>query len=153
MVYYLTFLSCACIGIAGASLTTTRSASAKEHLHHPRGKLGSEDGRRRSCNKATATGCPMIHGRPTRPRPGQPEEPQPMHTTAAERPTRHRMSDTLQPPDDRTLPEIWRRLSREETSKVRRPPDDRTTPTLPVRSRAFGLVPLSHLPFRGLDYK
>lgn len=26
-------------------------------------------------------------------------------------------------------------------------------PILPVRSRAFGLVPLSQLPFRGLDYK
>ena len=29
--------------------TTRKSASSKEHLHHPRGKRGSEDGRRRSC--------------------------------------------------------------------------------------------------------
>uniref|UniRef100_A0A453K9W3 Uncharacterized protein n=1 Tax=Aegilops tauschii subsp. strangulata TaxID=200361 RepID=A0A453K9W3_AEGTS len=73
---------------------TTRSASAKKHLHHPRGKRGSEDRRRRSYSKATTT------GRPTRPRPGQLEEPQPVHATAAGRPTRCRTSDTLQPPHD-----------------------------------------------------
>jgi hypothetical protein len=48
MVYYLILLSCACIGIAGASRTMRKSASAEDRQDHPWGKLGSEDGRRRS---------------------------------------------------------------------------------------------------------
>ena len=42
-------LSCARIGIVGTLRTTRRSASAKVQLHHPRGRPGSDDGRRRSC--------------------------------------------------------------------------------------------------------
>jgi hypothetical protein len=46
MVYYVTLLSCACIGIVGASQMMRRSASVEEHPHHLRGTRGSGDGRR-----------------------------------------------------------------------------------------------------------
>src|SRR3954471_15692907 len=54
MVYYLTLYPCACIGIVGTLQTTRRSASAKEQLHHPRGKHGREGGRRPRTSGTTA---------------------------------------------------------------------------------------------------
>ena len=76
MVYYLTLHSCACIGIVGMPRMTRRSASTKEHLHHPRGKPGREDGRR---------SCKVYTDQMTRSR---------------------RTSDPLQTPDDRRTPDI-----------------------------------------------
>ena len=144
MVYYLTLLPCACIGIVGASRMLRRSASAKEQLHHPRGKHGREDGRRRSygvysgrttdvppdVRHSIAVGRPTTSGRPTSTND---------RTTDADRTT------------DTSCPEPKRRKS--DALWTFGPPRATGRPTLPVRSRAFGLVSLSHLPLRVLDYK
>src|SRR4051812_3482793 len=58
MVYYLTLLPCACIGIVGASRILRRSASAKEQLHHLQEKPGSNDERIR--RQLTRPGHPAL---------------------------------------------------------------------------------------------
>ena len=100
MVYYLT-LHRACIGIVGASRMTRRSASAKDHLHHPRGKPGREDARRRVVEEAPATGRPVGSRRPA------PEDP----------------------PDDRSRPDDRCPCTRAKRADVRRhrTTGDRTT--------------------------
>ena len=65
------------IGIVGTSRMMRRSASAKEHLHPPRGKPGREDGRRRNCRVFSD------------------------RTTGS-----HWTSDPLQPPDDRRTSDV-----------------------------------------------
>ena len=101
MVYYLTLLQCACIGIVGTLRTTWRSAIAKEHLHHPRGKRGNEGARRRAVKEAPATGRPVGSGR------SAPEDP----------------------PDDRSRPDDRCPCTRAKRADVRchRTTGDRTT--------------------------
>ena len=65
MVYYLTPLSCAYIGVSGATHSSRRSPRRREHLHHPRGKPGSGEGSAKK--KAAAPRRPHAHG-PLRPR-------------------------------------------------------------------------------------
>ena len=64
MVYYLTPLSCAYIGVSGATHSSRRSPRRREHLHHPRGKPGSGEGSAKK--KAAAPRRPRVHG-PLRP--------------------------------------------------------------------------------------
>ena len=91
---------------------TRRSASAKEHLHHPRGKHGREDGRRRSCGvpsgrttnvpldvrQSTATRRRGCDGRPSPRTPAFPRV-QPTRSTATGRPTE---TERPTPPRPRT---------------------------------------------------
>ena len=142
MVYYLT-LHRACIGIVGASRMTRRSASAKDHLHHPRGKHGREDGRNGAAGKATGSGRPSSIRRPTTPR----------------RP------DDRRPPDVRDIgnrteiqeitgsPGATGRPVPPEPPDVRCPADDRHLSAYSVRARG-PCIPLSPLtyPFVDLDY-
>ena len=108
MVYYLTLLPCACIGIVGASRMLRRSASAKEQLHHTRGKPRSDDGR----NGAAGS----YSGWTSRPKAGHPAPVQPPRSctnrrpraSAAEHPAPQQRPDIRRP-----TPEIRRRLSRE----------------------------------------
>ena len=65
MVYYLTPLSCAYLGVSGAIHSSWRSPSAREQPHHPRRKPGSGEGSAKK--KATAPRRPRAHG-PPRPR-------------------------------------------------------------------------------------
>ena len=44
MVYYLTVLPCACIGLSPMMIVPWRRSSTSEHLHHRRRKLGSGEG-------------------------------------------------------------------------------------------------------------
>ena len=83
MVYYLTLLPCACIGIVRAS-RMLRSASAEEQLHHLLGKPGSDDRRRRSC------WC--YSGWTSEPRAGHPAPVQPPRSCTNRRP-KHQWPD------------------------------------------------------------
>ena len=65
MVCYLTHLSCAYIGVSGATHSPRRSRRRREHLHHPRGNPGSGEGSAKK--KAAAPRRPRPHG-PLRPR-------------------------------------------------------------------------------------
>ena len=89
MVYYLTLHSCAYIGIVGTPQTTRRSASASVQLHHPRGKRGSEHGRRWSCGVYN------------------------VWTTRS-----HRTPDTLQRPDGRRPLDVRRTLDQQQTKST-----------------------------------
>ena len=42
MVYYLTPLSCACIGVSGATCSSMRNPIGRVQLHHPRGEHTKE---------------------------------------------------------------------------------------------------------------
>ena len=126
MVYYLTLLPCACIGIAGTLRTTWRSASAKEHLHHPRGKRGNEDARRRVVEEAPPTGRPVGSGRQVPEDPpddrSRPDDRCPFarakradvrrHRTTGDRTTGPDQKSATPPSeperaDDRPLPDVW----------------------------------------------
>ena len=65
MVYYLTPLSCAQLGVSGATHSSWRSPSAREQIHHPIRKPGSGEGSAKK--KAAAPRRPCAHG-PLRPR-------------------------------------------------------------------------------------
>ena len=65
MAYYLTPLSCAYLGVSGATHSSWRSPSAREQIHHPRRKPGSGEGSAKK--KAAAPRRPRAHG-PLRPR-------------------------------------------------------------------------------------
>ena len=68
MVYYLTLLLCALIGWSHMMNVQWRRSGTRERLHHPRGKLGREDGREKKKRSQEAAGV----GRPnyTSDRPG-----------------------------------------------------------------------------------
>jgi hypothetical protein len=80
MVYYLTVLPCACIGLSPMMIVPWRRSSTSERLHHPREKLGSGEGtvkkkdgkttRKTEAANTKKAGCPRrprAHG-PPRPR-------------------------------------------------------------------------------------
>ena len=133
-----TLLPSACIGIVGTLRTTWWSASAKEHQHHPRGKCGNKDARRRAVEEAPATGRPVGTGRQA---PDTPAEPQ--RADVRPRPddrcpcTRSKRADVWSGPDDRRtcirtnisgspmFPDVRHPHHRAELADVRRTPDDR----------------------------
>ena len=114
---------------------TRSSSSAKDQLHHPRGKRGREDGRNGAVGKATGSGRPASTGRPATPR--RPDDRRP--------PDVRDFDDRRKIAEVRRLPDV-RTLASHRTSGSRR-----TSATCCLRTviGPEAHVSLSHLPLRG----
>ena len=98
MVYYLTLHSRTCIGIVGTLRTARRSASASVQLHHPRGKRGNKDARRRAIEEAPASGRPASNRRPATPPNERMSGPHQTTDTSTPEPNQRKTEDTGRPP-------------------------------------------------------
>ena len=161
MVYYLKLHSRTCIGIVGTLRTTRRSASASVQLHHPRGKRGNKDARRRAVEEAPVSGRPDDTGRPA----------PPSERTSGP----HRTTDTSTPePNQRKIDDTGRSLATgrpvppQPSQSERKSGDNRTSGSpratgrpvpsgrpVPVCVQRSGMKPMDPsptYPFVDLDY-